>query len=106
MEDWETISCKEAFEASKTLGIFIAMDGNQEAQTDYLKEKGVEWADTFRTSSGLERNDAWEGLLTTIMSSFKYPATATTLTEAQWDDVITPVFKVGLPKSGISRMFP
>ena len=35
-EDRETISRKEAFEASKTLGIFIAMDGNQTAQTDYL----------------------------------------------------------------------
>lgn len=109
-EDRETVSWKEAFEASKTLGIFIAMDGNQTAQTDYLRQKGVDWADTFRTSSGLERKDAWEGFLTPIMSSFKYPATATTLTEAQWDEVITRCSKWALPslvspKCSLARLF-
>ena len=105
-EDRATLTRKEAHEASETLGIFMAMDGNQKTQTEELRKKAVAWSDAYRTSTGLEHNDAWEGLLTTILSTFKYPATATTMTEAQWDEVMKPVLRAGLPKSGFARNFP
>jgi hypothetical protein len=31
---------------------------------------------------------------------------ATTITEQQWEYIITPILKVGLPRSGIARNFP
>jgi hypothetical protein len=36
-------------EARETLGVFIAMDGNQTAQTQALWEKATKWADQVRT---------------------------------------------------------
>lgn len=45
-------------------------------------------------------------VLTQIMSTFKYPAAATQLTEADWTYICAPVFATGLPKAGISRLFP
>ncbi len=39
-DDRVTLTRKEADEASKTLGVFIAMDGNQTAEVEYLREKG------------------------------------------------------------------
>ena len=101
-----TLRRLEPDEASKTLGIHIAMDGNQEAQTQYLKDKGIEFSDAYRCATGIEKNDAWEGWLSTIMATFRYPAIATTMTESQWDEVMKPVSVVGLNKSGISRNFP
>jgi hypothetical protein len=60
----------------------------------------------YRRARGLDQNDAWEGLMTTIMATFGYPAAAISLTSAQWNEVIAPVFQAGLNKSGISGMFP
>ena len=97
---------KEPDVSSETLGIHIAMDGNQEGQVAHLLEKAREWADAFRTATGLPANDAWEGLLTTILGTFKYPAATTMMTREQWNEVLKPVLDVGLPKAGITRMFP
>jgi hypothetical protein len=105
-EERATLTRKEPHEAAKTLGIFASPDGNQEAQMEYLRDQGIEFADAYRAAGKMESNDAWEGILTTIMATFRYPAPATTLTYNQWEAVIKPVFSVGLSKSGISRMFP
>jgi hypothetical protein len=61
---------KEAHEASKTLGVYACPNGDQQAQADYLRELGVEFADSYRSAGGLEPNDVWEGILTTIMATF------------------------------------
>ena len=98
---------KEPNEACKTLGVHIAMDGNQTAQTEYLKEKGQEFADSYRGAGVMERNDAWAGQkLATIMATFRYPAMATTMTLKAWDTVMKPVKSAGLNLSGIACSFP
>ena len=74
-----TLERVEPGEARKTLGIYIAMYGNQQQQKEYLRDKGLEFADAYRVSHCLEKNDAWQGVMSTIMSTFKYPAMATTL---------------------------
>ena len=53
-----TLERVEPGEARKTLGIYIAMDGNQQQQKEYLRDKGLEFADAYRVSHGLEKNDA------------------------------------------------
>ena len=97
---------KDPNEAHKTLGIWMAADGNQDAQAQYLRDETMKFADQYRTGGPIEKNAAWEGVTTTIMNTLKWSAAATQLTEANWDWVSAPVFKAGLPKSGISRMFP
>ena len=105
-EDTVILSRLEPQEACKTLGIHIAMDGNQDAETEFLRDKGNTFADSYRTAGGLDRNDAWQGLTTTIMATLKYPAMATTMDEDQWDYVLKPIMQAGLNKSGISRNIP
>jgi hypothetical protein len=96
----------EPAESNVTLGIHLAMDGNQVGERNYLRQEAVDFADRYRTAPGVSANDAWEGLLTTIMATFKYPAAATQLTEQDWEFICAPVFQAGLPKAGFSRMFP
>jgi hypothetical protein len=54
----------------------------------------------------LEKNEAWEGIFTTVMATMKYPTAATQLVEDDWDYVLSPIFAAGLPKAGIARNFP
>ncbi|MGL5936611.1 MAG: hypothetical protein ACRCZI_13435, partial [Cetobacterium sp.] len=96
----------EPHEARMTLGVEVAMDGNQEREMEHLREKAERFADNYRTAKGLEKNEAWDGILTTVMATMRYPAAATQLTEKQWDYVLAPIFQSGLPKAGITRMFP
>jgi hypothetical protein len=92
----------EPADSNVTLGIHLAMDGNQVGERKYLRQEADDFADRYRTAPGVSANDAWEGLLTTIMATFKYPAAATQLTEQDWEFVCAPVFQAGLPKSGFS----
>ena len=96
----------EPKESNLTLGIQVAMDGNQKGEKAYLRQHAVEFADRYRTAGGLTKNDAWEGIVTRIMATFSYGAAATQLTSKDWDFISAPVFQIGLPKAGISRMFP
>ena len=89
-----------------TLGIELAMDGNQEGEKAYLREKAEDFNDRLRTAPGLSKNAAWEAVKTQIIATFKYPAAAIQLTEADWDYICRPVLTAGLPKSGIAKNFP
>ena len=81
--DRVTLQCYEADHAEKLLGVMIAMDGNNKAQVEYLKEKGHNFADHIKAGS-LSQNDVWTALLGTIMRTFAYPMPATTLTKQEW----------------------
>ena len=105
-EERVTLQRYEPHESQETLGIALAMDGNQKGERELLRQRAEEFADKLRTAPGLKPNDAWEAVLTQIMATFKYPAAATQLTEDDWTYICAPVFKAGLPKAGISRMFP
>ena len=105
-EDRTNLTRYEPHESQMTLGIQMAMDGSQDGEREYLRQQAEDFADRLRTAPGLEKNDAWEAVLTQIMSTFKYPAAATQLTEADWTYICAPVFATGLPKAGISRVFP
>ncbi|CAJ1939715.1 unnamed protein product [Cylindrotheca closterium] len=43
---------------------------------------------------------------TTIMKKLEYPMALTTLNAQQWQDIMSPVLQVCLPKSGVCRNFP
>ena len=96
----------EPSQSRMTLGVEIAMDGNQEGEKEYLRQKTEAFADNYRMATGLDKDAAWEGFLSTIMATLRYPVAATQLTKADWDYILAPVWAAGLPKAGISRMFP
>ncbi len=62
-----------------TLGIFQSPNGDMTAAEEYLTDKGAAFANGYRTSHNMEKNDAWHGFLSTIMATWRYPAMAITL---------------------------
>ena len=95
----------EASVAQKTLGVFLAMDGNNMEEVRYLRQKAVDFADCVRTGF-LSRQDATYALHRTIMKTLEYPMVATTMTKAQWEFIMVPILAATLPRMGYVRRFP
>jgi hypothetical protein len=92
----------EVSEARETLGVFIAMDGNQEQQTAELRLKANRWADRVR-SGRLSHAEAWFSLNGCILKSLEYPLMATSLSEHQCNLIMQPIIDAALSALGITR---
>ena len=66
----------EVSQATETLGVFIAMDGNLMAQKEALKEKAKSFAEKLRTSQ-CEPNTAIYAFNTCFIKSMEYCMPAT-----------------------------
>jgi hypothetical protein len=90
-------------EARETLGVFIAMDGNQQAhQFLELLGKAHLWADKVRTGH-FTPAEAWYSLQFCILKSLEYPLMATSLSKKQCDDIMKPIRAAALPALKINR---
>jgi hypothetical protein len=87
------------------LGAMQAVDGNNREEVKHLRKKADEFADSMRTGC-LSKNDAWCALAATIMKTMECPMAAITLPESNWEHIMVPILKAGLPRSGIDRSFP
>ena len=101
-----TLARCEPWEAKETLGIWMAMDGNQKEEVKKLLEKTKLYTDKLRAAGGMEKNDVWESMTTQIMTTLQYPAAATQLTKDEWTTVLKPIMMGALPKAGFNRYFP
>jgi hypothetical protein len=54
----------------------------------------------------LTKNNAWFAITSTIMLTLQYPMAATTISEKEWEHIMIPILKVGLPQAGFARTFP
>ena len=95
----------KALEAKEMVGVHLAPDGNEKAQMKALKDKASKWASQMR-SSPLDGYTIWTALHRTIVKGLEYPLAATTLTEAQLEEVLSPVLNSTLPRAGFVRTFP
>jgi hypothetical protein len=100
--DRVTLERLEVSEARETLGVFIAMDGNQLTQMAELLIKTHRWADRVRVGR-LTHAEAWFSLTLCMMKTLEYPLMATSLTQKQCDQIMQPVLDAGLKALGISR---
>jgi hypothetical protein len=88
-----------------TLGVVIAMDGNQRNAKLHLLDAAGEYADQLR--SGLIRTkDAWYSFTTRFLKTLEYPMEAVSLSLADWDDVVQLVMGILLQKCGFASTFP
>jgi hypothetical protein len=71
----------EVSEAQETIGLWIAMDGNQTAQFAAIKKLIQNWADKIRTKQ-LTRTEAWISLRMGVARAIRYPLTATCISKA------------------------
>jgi hypothetical protein len=100
------ITRKEPFDASKTLGVFIAPDSNRKAQMEYMQNKAKDFASEMRIKGPKTKNDHWIDLVHTIRKTMDYPMAATQLKEREWDDIMSTLHKAALPRCGLVRTFP
>ena len=60
------------------LGMYLALDGNNKDQVKYIHKKATEWS-TSIIVGGVQQNNAWKALTSTIPQTMKYPLSAMTL---------------------------
>lgn len=101
----QPIKLLEPTKAAKTLGVFLAPDGNMISQASYMTSKVTEWCDKLR-SGKLPRHLSAQALLTTISKTLEYPLPATTLSKSQCIQIMKPLLQQCLPSMGIVRTFP
>ena len=100
-----TLDRHEPQVATETLGVWQAMDGSNKLQIAKLLKKTEDFAECMRTGF-LSKNDAWYAINTTIMKTLEYPMTATTISENEWEEIMKPLLKAGLPRAGFVKTFP
>ena len=92
-------------EARRTLGVWQAIDGNENTQTTKMVEKATQWATNSKTGS-LSRNDIAFGIKTSLYPSITYGLMATALDKQQCEEVFKPVRKHALGPMGYNRSIP
>ncbi|CAJ1934887.1 unnamed protein product [Cylindrotheca closterium] len=92
-------------DSEHTLGVMLLPLENHNAQEAQLVSKAKEWAKQLWPHL-LHKYDVLPLIRTTIMKKLEYPMALTTLNAQQWQDNMSPVLQVCLPKSGICRNFP
>jgi hypothetical protein len=103
--NYQTLERCEVSEARETLGCWIAMDGNQQAQQKALTKKVERWTAKIRTKQ-LNTHEAWLSLQSGITKSIGYPLTATSLTKTECHQVMKPLIKYALQALQIPSKFP
>jgi hypothetical protein len=89
----------------ETLVVMQAMDGVNADEILHLRNKAEDFAESMRTGM-LSKNDAWFALTAAILKTMQHPMAATTMTEKEWNHVVAPVLRAGLPRACIDRNFP
>ncbi len=95
----------EVDHAEETLGVYIAMDGNNNEETQALRHKAIKFASNIR-STFTDPEDAWYALKFSFWKTLEYPLIAVTMTLTQWNRVISPALMDALPRANIDRHFP
>ena len=89
-------------EARRTLGVWQAPDGNEEKQTEKMKEKAQKWSTNIRKGF-LSREEIAFGVTTSLYPSITFGMMATALTEEQAKDVFKPIRAQALGPMGYNR---
>jgi hypothetical protein len=95
----------EPDQAYETLGVFLAPDGNLEAQFDKMYEAVITRVDGLRTGK-ISRDEAWLALQSTILWTLYYPLPALHLSKAQCEAIYAPLLRYCLPSLGKCQNFP
>ena len=101
----QTLERIEPNRAQKTLGVYLAPDGNDDDQFTALLEKSHAWADQIRAGH-LPKHLVLQSLKQSLWSSLKWPMPATCLTEDQTRRIMKPALRAALPRLGFVPTFP
>ena len=89
----------EVSHADKTLGVFLSMDGNEEAKIYYLTKLSRDFGNQLRTSK-CDKNAAIYTLQFSFMKTLEYPMAVTQLDESTCNRILAPALTPALHKAG------
>ena len=89
-------------DAKKTLGLFQAIDGDENAQYDYLWQQISIWSQRLYAAH-INHRDARLAASITINATLSYPLAATCLSQIQCNKLSSKLITVVLPRIGIVR---
>jgi hypothetical protein len=95
----------EPYQAYETLGVFLAPDGNLDAQVEKMHKAVTVWVDRLRTGR-ISKEETWLALQSTILCTLCYPLPAIRLSKSQCEEIMAPLLRYCLPALGICRNFP
>jgi hypothetical protein len=101
-QELEQVDCSEA---RRTLGVYLAPDGDATTQFTVLLDRARVWADNIRTNH-LSRKYAWQAMTSVIVPQLAYPLATSTMTRAQCAQIDTVIRRAVLPQGGVVRNFP
>ena len=91
--------------ARETLGIFLAMDGNQRAQIEHLKFKARVYSDQLRTGV-ISKRHAWYSYTAAFSKTLEYPMEAIDISYDEWEEIIKIFLGQLLNSAGLARNSP
>lgn len=100
-----TLTREYCQKSNEILEVYLAPGGDKSSQVKKLMEKAKEFAKRIRTGQ-ISEEDAFQALKITIWKTLEYPMVVTSLNRNTWEEIITPVINVTLPKMGIVLPFP
>jgi len=92
-------------EAWRTLGVWLAPDGNIVDELQYLLEVAKSWQ-TSMLAAKVTHAVAEFGLHQVVLRKLKYPLIATTLMRTKCNTIMSPMLSAGLPSAGLTCTFP
>ena len=81
-------------QSMKSLGIWIAPDGNMRKEVKYLRQESESWASQLLKSK-ISGADSWYALKHTIFQKLKYPLLATSISEQESSFIMAPILEAG-----------
>ena len=91
--------------ANETLGTWLAPDGTETLQIESLNAKATKFADSIRCGR-ISQDNALMAMKSTIWKSLEFPMATTSLSKKEWEAIISPILREGLPKMSTNRHFP
>ena len=98
----QRIERNEVHVGRKTLGVFLAPDGNNNDQLKKMKKETNAWTGRMNRSF-ISRFSAETSVRTTIMKKLSYPLAALTISEKDCNKLMTKIKDAALPRMGINR---
>ena len=95
----------EVLEGLKSLGVYIAVNGNKKAQKVYLIKKVRKYAEQPRTSQ-CTPNTAMYTYNSCFIKAIGYSMPVTNFSKKAWNTILAPVLRATLNKSAIVAKFP
>ena len=105
-EDGEryTVNREQTSSAEKSLGVCLALDGNQRKQLQVTTRKSQVFKAEIRAGR-CSKNDALHTFNNSFMPSLQYPMIATQFDKDKWKQAIQPVLPATLNKVGMVITF-